>query len=153
LVAVLWVFVHDCTGTHRDEYFFTTDLSLPAQAVIETFTGRWSIETMFQEMRAYVGLETTCGRCANTVLRVAPCLFGLYTIVALLYAQLPARRQSVRLVDWPGKKDATFSDALTAVRRYLWQEWIFTIPGHREAFAKLTRPLRTLVLYGLAPAA
>jgi len=25
LAAVLWVWVHDCTGTHRDEYFFTTD--------------------------------------------------------------------------------------------------------------------------------
>ncbi len=28
LVAVRWVYIHDCTGTHRDEYLFTTDLSL-----------------------------------------------------------------------------------------------------------------------------
>jgi len=28
LVAVRWVYVHDCTGVHRDEYFFTTNLSL-----------------------------------------------------------------------------------------------------------------------------
>ena len=25
LIDVRWVYVHDCTGTHRDEYFFTTD--------------------------------------------------------------------------------------------------------------------------------
>ena len=25
LVAVRWVYVHDLTGSHRDEYFFTTD--------------------------------------------------------------------------------------------------------------------------------
>jgi hypothetical protein len=46
-------------------------------------------------------------------------LFGLYTVVALLYAALPEanRRGSV---SWPGKAGVTFSDALTAVRRWLW---------------------------------
>lgn len=152
LTQVLWVYVHDCTGTHRDDYFFTTDVSLSAQTVIETFTGRWSIETTFQEMRAFLGLETTRGRCAQTVLRVAPCLFGLYSVVAVLYSRLPKRHTRLRLIDWPGKKDVTFSDAITAVRRWLWQEWVFAIPGHREAFSKLALPFRQLVLRGLAPA-
>jgi DDE superfamily endonuclease len=152
LTQVRWVYVHDCTGTHRDDYFFTTDVSLSAATVIETFTGRWSIETTFQEMRAYVGLETTRGRCAQTVLRVAPCLFGLYSVVALLYTQLPKRFARVRGIDWPGKTEVTFSDAITAIRRWLWQEWVFAIPGHHEAFAKLALPFRQLVLRGLAPA-
>ena len=59
LVEIRWVFVHDLTGTHRDDYFFTTDISFSPKAIIEIFTGRWSIETMFQEMRAHPGLETT----------------------------------------------------------------------------------------------
>ena len=104
-------------------------------------------------MRAYLGLETTRGRCARTVLRVAPCLFGLYSVVALLYTRLPARYTGIWGIYWPGKKEATFSDAITAVRRWLWQEWVFAIPGHHEAFAKLRRPFRQLVLSGLAPAA
>jgi hypothetical protein len=153
LVEVLWVFVHDLTGTHRDEYFFTTDVNLTAQQVIEYFTGRWSIETTFQEMRSYLGLETTRGRKKETVLRLAPSLFGLYTIVAVLYARIPALYRSVRLVHWVGKTDTTFSDAITAVRRWLWQEWVFAIPGYSAAFAKLSRPLRELLLTGLAPAA
>jgi hypothetical protein len=35
-----------------------------------------------------------------------------------------ARRATVapRAVDWPGKRDVTFSDAITAVRRWLWVE-------------------------------
>jgi DDE superfamily endonuclease/Archaeal putative transposase ISC1217 len=152
LVAVLWVYVHDCTGTHRDDYFFTTDVTMSAQIVIETFTGRWNIETTFQEMRAYLGLETTRGRCAATVLRMAPGLFGLYSVVAALYVQLPKRHARLRAINWPGKNNVTFSDAITAVRRWLWQEWIFAIPGHREAFAKLSLPFRQLVLHGLAPA-
>jgi DDE superfamily endonuclease len=152
LVAVRWVFVHDVTGTHRDEYFFSTDVAMSAQTVIETYVGRWNEETTFQEMRSYLGLETTRGWKEKTVRRMAPCLFGLYTVVAGLYSQLPTRYTRVRLVDWPGKQDVTFSDAITAVRRWLWQEWVFAIPGHREAFRKLARPFRAVLLHALAPA-
>jgi hypothetical protein len=45
LIRVRWVFVRDRTGTHRDEYFFTTDVTMSPQTVIETYTGRWNIET------------------------------------------------------------------------------------------------------------
>ena len=153
LVPVRWVFVHDRTGTHREEYFFTTDVAMKPATVIAIYTGRWNIETMFQEVRSYLGLETTRGWSRNTVRRCGPCLFCLYTVVAWLYAELPARYARVRVVDWPGKRDVTFSDAITAVRRWLWVEWVFAIPGHREAFSKLGGPFRQILLNGLAPAA
>jgi DDE superfamily endonuclease len=152
LVPVRWVFVHDLRGTHRDESFFSTDVAMTAAALIETYTGRWNIETTFEEMRSYLGLETTRGRRRSTVLRVAPCLFGLDTVVALLYAALPPRWARVQVVAWPGKRDVTFSDAITAVRRWLWVEWVFGILGHREAFSKLRGPFRQILLSGLAPA-
>jgi hypothetical protein len=107
LVPVSWVFVHDVTGTHRDQYFFTTD----------------------------------------------PCLFGLYTIVVLLYAGLPAPWRRVRAVDWPGKRDVTFSDAITAVRRWLWLAWVFGTPSRRGALRKLGGVLRPILLNALAPEA
>src|SRR5207237_8922740 len=116
LVAVLWVWVHDRTGTHRAEYFFTTDVRWSAAQVIETYTGRWNLETTFQEMRSHLGLETTRGWKEPTVLRVAPCLFGLYTLVASLYSRLPRRYVGWWGVAWPGKDAVTFGDALTAVR-------------------------------------
>jgi hypothetical protein len=77
LVAVRWVFVHDRSGTHRDEYVFATDLTITVAEVIEHYVGRWNEETTFQEMRSYLGLETTRGWKEPTVLRMAPCLFGL----------------------------------------------------------------------------
>ena len=40
LIPILWVFVHDLTGTHRDTYLFTTDLSMTVPRIIETYTGR-----------------------------------------------------------------------------------------------------------------
>src|SRR5262249_41040240 len=141
------------TGAPRDESFFPTDVAMGPAAVIETYTGRWNIETTFQEARSYLGLETTRGRVRTTVLRAEPSLLALYALVAWLYAELPARYRRVRGVDWGGKVDVTFSDAITAVRRYLWVEGVFSISGHREAFEELGRPLQRIRLQGLAPAA
>jgi hypothetical protein len=152
-VPVLWVFVEDRTGTHRDSYLFTTELSLTAQHVIETYTGRWSIETTFQEMRAYLGLETTRGWKPRTVLRAAPCLFGLYSVVALLYAALPAGTDRSGAVTYRGKTEVAFSDAITAVRRQLWLEGVFESHGQAEVFENLPRPFRAILLAALAPAA
>ena len=153
LVWVRWAFVHDNSGTHRDEYFYTTDPTLTPVEVIEHYAQRWNIETTFAEMRSYLGLETTRGRCAKTVLRAEPSLFGLYSVVALWYEQLPAEAQDEPGVDWEGKATVTFSDAITAVRRWLWTDWVFATEGHDSPFAKLPEPLRRTLLYALAPAA
>ena len=59
------------------------------ESVVGHYAWRWNVETTFQEARAHLGLETTRGWCRKTVLRAAPCLFGLYTVVALWYQQLP----------------------------------------------------------------
>ena len=151
LVPVRWVFVRDRDGTHRDEFFFSTDPTLDAATIIETYTARWYLETTFQELRAWLGLETTRGWCRKTVLRAAPCLFGLYTAVALLYRALPGSKRSGR-VEWPGKSGVTFSDALMAVRRWLWREWVFPQVGLAAVVQKPPAPVQDLLFYGLAPA-
>ena len=104
-------------------------------------------------MRPYLGLETTRGRSKSTVLRAAPCLFGLYSMVALVYERLRSRGRSTARVDWAGKVGTTFSDAMTTVRRWLWSDWVFAHHGKGEAFSKLPRALRNLMLSALAPAA
>jgi hypothetical protein len=153
LVEVRWVFVRDLTGTHRDEYFYTTDPTLAPPEVIERYAERWNVETTFAEMRSYLGLETTRGRCAKTVLRAEPCLFGLYSVVTLLYERLPPEARAEAGVDWEGKSAVTFSDAITTVRRWLWTSWAFATADHEDPFAKLPEPLRRTLLYALAPAA
>jgi hypothetical protein len=153
LVPVLWAFVEDRTGTHRASYLFSTDLTLSVTQIIEFYTGRWSIETTFQELRAYLGLETTRGWTERTVLRAAPCLFGLYSVVALLYAALPASPAQAGAVTYPGKTAVTFSDAITAVRRQLWLEGVFESHGQTEVFQNLPRPFQAILLAALAPAA
>ena len=150
LVAVRWVYVHDLTGSHRDEYLYTTDLTLTPEQVISYYTARWNIETTFQELRSYLGLETTQGWCRQTVLRLAPCLFGLYSVVALVYQQLPAAERG-SVITWPGKQGVTFSDALACVRRWLWREWVFRQAGGDDLLEKLPPTLKEALFTALAP--
>ena len=152
LVPLRWVFVRDREGTHRDEYFYSTDPALSPESVVGHYAWRWNIETTFQEARAHLGLETTRGWCRRTVLRAAPCLFGLYAVVALLFVALPQPERQGS-VNWPGKAVVTFSDALTAVRRWLWSSWVFPQAAGGTPIQQLPDPLRALVFSALAPAA
>jgi hypothetical protein len=62
------------------------------------------------------------------ILRTAPCLLGLFSLVALMASRLEARGQlRVRQSAWHEKGHATFSDALAAVRRELWQRQRFSM--------------------------
>jgi len=151
LVPIRWVFVEDRSGTHRDEYFLTTDATLSPAQVIAASSGRWNLETTFQECRSGLGLETTRGRCRATVTRAAPCLFALYSVVAVLFHTLPADKRTGG-VRWVGKATVTFSDALTAVRRWVWSEGVFPQAGADAAVTELPPDVRELLLSALAPA-
>lgn len=148
LVPIRWVFVEDLTGTHRDEYFFTTDVDLTPKQIIEAYTGRWAIEVTFEEAREHVGLETTRGRCARTILRAEPCLFGLYTLVVLWFSELPESERREPSVGWIGtvKQTLTFSDAITLVRRHIWRIWVLQSPRHATVFQKLTNNEKRMML-------
>lgn len=152
-VPIRWVFVEDLTGTHRDEYFFSTDDSNSPTQIVDGYVGRWSIEVTFEEVRPYLGLETTRGWSENTVLRVAPSIFALYSIVVLLFCLMPGAPRAAITIHWPGKSHLTFSDVITHVRRWLWAEGIFQSPGFTGAIQKLTARQRKVLLYGVAPAA
>ena len=153
LVPILWVYVHDLDGTHRDEYFFSTDLTMSAGDLIEMYGGRWNIETTFQEMRAHLGLEKTRGWHRNTVLRMAPSLFLLYTLVVTFYDTMPSSSSHLRTRSWIGKQYVTFSDMIISVRHHLWINWVFKQQPGGEAVRKLPRPIRKLLDFGLTQAA
>jgi hypothetical protein len=153
LVEVRWVYVHDSTGTHRDEYFFTTDVTMKPQQIVECYTQRWSIETTFQECREHLKLESTKSYGQQTVLRFTPCLFGLYTMIVLLYMQLPRPLSTFSAVLWRGKSTVTFSDMIMCVRHALWEQWCFQTQANAQEFSKLSQSLQETILYALAPAA
>ncbi len=142
LVAVRWVYVHDGTGHAPGWILQRVRDQDSCKAIIEEYTGRWTIEATFEDVAAAtLGLESTRGWCTQlrTVGRAEPCLLGLYSVVALLYWLLPEQDQEQGVVQWEGKQTVTFSDAMTAVRRWLWTHWVFPRAGHAECLCKTPR--------------
>jgi hypothetical protein len=150
LLWVRWVYVKDMIGTHREEYFFTTDRSLTEEEIVSLYTRRWPIEVMFQETRAQLGLNDPRQWKKESVLRMTPCLFGLYSVIALAYreAGMP-RTPRVGYV----KKHSTFSDALEWTRRQLWEQTILNAPLYRPLLRNTPRHLLNPLLSHLALAA
>jgi DDE superfamily endonuclease/putative transposase ISC1217 len=154
LVPVRWVFVRDHDGTRRDEYFFTTDPTLTASQIVELYTWRWNIEVTFREIRDHLGFETTRQRVRLSVLRTAPCLLGLFSLVSLIYHDYRKHR-TPQLAHRSGyeKTEPTFADAITSVRRLFWTKTIFQQPQWHAVFKKLPRSCAATLLEHLCQAA
>ena len=150
LVPVEWVFVRDVTGTRRDEYFFCTQPGLfQAPRIVSLYTQRWTIEVTFQEARACLGVETPRQRVANSVLRMAPCLLGLFSVVSLIYHEhLRGKTGKPPLGHRPGyeKLEPTFNDALCEVRRLFWTQTFFQQPCFSKTFKKIPPKMKTTLL-------
>jgi hypothetical protein len=154
VVAIRWVFVRDAQGTHRDDYFYTTDPALSGEQMVNWFGARWPIETTFQEVRGHLGFETTRQHVANSVLRTAPCLLGLFSVVCLIFATHAQRhRVALRQRPWYHKDEPTFADAMATVRRLFWQHTLFQEPSYRRMFKNLSPSVRNWMLDQLSQAA
>lgn len=155
LVELRWVYVKDLEGTHRSDYFYSTDVRLSPEAIVSLYTRRWSLETTFQEVRAHLGFETTRQWVKRSVLRMGPLLLGLFSLVALIYAEcLKHHPPRIAARPWYAKAEPTFSDALSTVRRLFWAESCFST-GSAEAktLQKLPPELRNFILDRLSQAA
>jgi hypothetical protein len=154
LVPVQWVFVRDVTGTRDDIYLYCTSPGLlTPEQIVAIYTMRWNIEVTFEEVRAHLGIEGLRHWCKQSVLRLIPCLFGLFSLVTLIYNE-HLKRHPVRLIQRPGyaKSEPTFADALATVRELFWTETVFQQPEFRRVWKKIPRKLRSLLLMHLCQA-
>lgn len=147
--TVRWVFVHDPSAGYKDVYLAATDPTMTPKAIVEAYVGRWAVETTFQEAKTHLGLGSARNRKKASVIRQTACLFGLYSLVALLYARLHKRERYLQLT-WPGKTDVSFADALASVRRKLWCDWFFRGGGGGPHLVKLPARTERILLNALA---
>ena len=69
----------------RDTQAFPcTNLDATPMEILGWFVSRWSIETTFQESRAYLGVETQRQWSDLAIARTTPALFGMFSFIALL---------------------------------------------------------------------
>lgn len=106
--------------------FFCTEIKVSALQILAWFIGRWNIEVTFEEVRAHLGFETQRQWSLHAIGRTTPCLLGLFSLVVLMAKLLHPDALPVRSNAWYSKEEATFSDALAAVRAHLWGRMHYT---------------------------
>lgn len=115
-----WVLLRDPLEQLTPYALFCTDQYLDQETIIAWYVLRWNIEVTFQELRAHLGVETQRQWSSLAIARTTPCLFGLFSLVVLFAHQLFPHHLPLPQTGWYVKSEATFADALAAVRRALW---------------------------------
>lgn len=140
VLPVRWVIVRDPKGKLRPRAYFSTRPSDRAREIVVQVIKRWSIEATFEESRAHMGIETQRQWSDLAIERSTPCLFGLYTLVALMARALhPTGDVPMRTSAWYSKSEATFSDVLAAVRHHLWETISFEKSASAADYVKISR--------------
>jgi hypothetical protein len=100
---------------------FCSDPEVAAEAILGWFVSRWNIEVTFEELRAQLGFETQRQWKTRAIGRTTPCLFGVFSLVVVIAKRLHPVELPLLQSRWYRKEEASFADALAAVRRHLWQ--------------------------------
>ena len=126
--------VREPLGELEAKAYFSTAATPVARSVVEAFVQRWTIEVMFEESRAQLGIQTQRQWSDLAIERTTPCLLGLYSLVALLTKALhPDGKVPIQQTAWYKKEEATFADMLATVRRHLWGNFNYlTSPLHPD---------------------
>jgi hypothetical protein len=133
-LSIRWVLTRDPKGEHKPRAYFSTNQAPSGLAIVIDFIKRWCVEVTFEESRAHLGVETQRQWSDQAIERTTPCLFGLYSLVALIgYRLHPAGDIPFQPTAWYRKRQATFADVLAAVRRSLWNDFHYsTLPQNSD---------------------
>lgn len=147
---VLLVISRDPQGKEKDDFFFTTDVTMSPAEVIGCYGDRWAIEDTFKNTKQFLGGQHPQTFKGQGPERAAGLSLWLYSIVWLWYLLQKSNKRSFVVQPWnPLKASPSFADALSCLRRELWRErikWLFGASAvHDKKFKFL--------LEALAPAA
>jgi len=140
-VPIRWVLVRPAgEGAGTLQALLSTDLALDAATIVTTYAQRWALEVTFAQVRAHLGVETQRQWTDLAIARTTPVLLGLFSLVTLLANHLHTRGLlRAQACAWYQKQAPTFSDALAAVRRYLWAETLFDNSPQDTVLLKIPR--------------
>ena len=118
---MLLVIVRDPDGQQPDDFFFTTDFSLGAQAVAERFANRSPIEETFRDSKQVLGLEDPQSWTHAAPERAPALGLGLNSLVFTRFLTTSGTQIQAPDRPWyPNRSSISFLDALAALRRALW---------------------------------
>ena len=147
---ILLVISRDPKGKEKDDFFFTTDVTMSAAEVIGCFADRWAIEDTFKNTKQFLGGQEPQTFKRQGPERAAALSLWLYSTVWLWYLLQKSNRRTFIVQPWnPLKCMPSFADAIACLRRELWRERIKCMFGVSAVHDKKF----DFLLEALAPAA
>lgn len=139
------VVVHVPDGAITMRAFFCSDCERSATDVLMTYAGRWSIEVCFRDIKQQLGFSDSSARKQAAVLRVAPFVGFVYTLLVLWFADsvwtTPLAAPPIR--PWyTHKQHACFADVLRAAQRVLLRIDVLDPARGYDNLRQLAQPLR-----------
>ena len=147
---ILLVISRDPNGKEKDDFFFTTDVTMDPAEVLACYADRWAIEDTFKNTKQLLGGQQPQTYKARGPERAAGLSLWLYSMVWLWYLKQKPRQRYFIVPPWYRQKLApSFLDALSCLRRELWRERIKCMFGISAVHDKKFE----FLLEALAPAA
>ena len=147
---VLLVISRDPQNKEKDDFFFTTDLTLSAADVLECYNDRWAIEDTFKNSKQLLGGQQPQTFKGKGPERAAGLSLWLYSVIWMWYLKQKSTDRYFIVQPWYCQKAApSFADAIACLRRRLWRERINTMFGNSAVHDKKFE----FLLEALAPAA
>ena len=118
-----FVLSQDTVGDRPTRIFYSTDVTLQPREILSIFSRRWSIEVTHFDCKQHLGLEDPANRVPQAVQRTAPMAMFLYSLTIVWYAT--AGNADLQFPDRPWywwKKEPSFADMLTTLRRKSWED-------------------------------
>jgi len=147
---ILLVISRDPGGKEKDDFFFTTDLSMTAAEALECYNDRWAIEDTFKNTKQFLGGQQPQTWKRQGPERAAGLSLWLYSVVWLWYLEQKTSDRYFMVQPWYCQKATpSFADAIACLRRQLWRERIKWMFGNSAVHDKKFE----FLLEALAPAA
>lgn len=145
------VLARDPKGIHDDCVFFDTDPDCPAEEVLGTYSGRWSVEIAIRETKGLLGSADPQCRSEKSVFRAPMIAYWAYCLVVVWFVEQYRHGASLAFIRapwYPHKKDISFSDMLAAARRSHFTSVFVCESAYMQTLPKFnpTRPTRQLDL-------
>lgn len=117
------VVVRCATGLLPLRIFFCTDAVACARAVLEYYAGtRWPIEVTFRDLKQLLGFSQSSARVEAAVLRMAPWVGYVYTVLVLWFVRLDLTPAAVVRAEcrwYRQKRTIAFADILRSAQKSL----------------------------------
>lgn len=119
--------------------FFCTDVTRSVEAILLGYSCRWSIEVLFRDLKQLFGFADSPARSAKAVLRTAPFVGLVYSVLVVWFAEGVATSPLGTPPErpwYPHKRGLCFADVLRAAQRALRGVDVLELPALLERLEK-----------------